>query len=241
MYRGFRDLSPPAIGILCGTGAFLVGAVCTVVASVHWSHGSGVTNDGSVRELGVRFYLAHRVDVAVHEQDVAVWLNVDWWSFAYVHQVAPMATTTDVDSVIGYATTSAYTFSPAAHDLVSQQFFAAPVFAIPPLVLLGAGAVASLWFGATTLRQAGLAGTTIVFGYFPLTVLGVHLVGAIVVDDRIPGGTYLLFPDPIVATVRMGVVYPMLFGAVGGATASVIRRRLGGRGRRASTIGSGPG
>ena len=208
-------------GLLCGVGAFIVGTVGTLLASLPWSPGRFFTNHGSLRELGFRYYVAHRVNVVVHEQDATGWLITDWFSFAYLEPVRfmPYETMTNIESPLGYATASAYTFSPNSHAFVSDFLFGDPVFAIPPLVLVGAGAAATRRISPASPRQAGVAGASIVLGYFPVTFLGVHLVGGVLIDDRILGGTYLFFPDPIVAIVRMGIVYPVVFGVIGGVLA----------------------
>jgi hypothetical protein len=99
----------------------------------------------------------------------------------------------------------------------------APV-ALPALVLLLAGAVLAWRSRTDSVRDAAAAGATVVVGYFVLSV-----VGALAFSGPFFGGVYR--PNLLLAAVLAGVVFPVVFGALG-ALLGVGVGRLGARIRR---------
>lgn len=100
------------------------------------------------------------------------------------------------------------------------------LYLVPPLALLAAGAAVALLSTARTPGAGGAGGALVVVGYLPLAV-GVAIVSGYAVGD----GT--VAPDLVTATLLAGVVYPLVFGAVGGAAVGAVvgRRSSVGRGR----------
>lgn len=81
---------------------------------------------------------------------------------------------------------------------------------LPPLVLLGAGVALASWATVDGLESGARAGAAVTVGYLPVAVVGLF---AFRVSRA--GGT--VAPDPVTGVLLAGVVYPLLFGAVGGA------------------------
>lgn len=85
------------------------------------------------------------------------------------------------------------------------------LYAVPPLVLLVAGATVAWTLGVETPFDGLTAGITIAIGYVVLSVLGM-----LVAQEAGVG------PSPLRAVVVAGVVYPVGFGAIGGAVAGFV-------------------
>ncbi|WP_255192221.1 hypothetical protein [Natronobeatus ordinarius] len=85
------------------------------------------------------------------------------------------------------------------------------LFAVPPLLLLAAGALVT-WQRRTELRSGAdalVSGATVLVGYLPLAIAGVAAVTVTVGGEQ-------LRPDPVTAVFLAGIFYPALFGALGG-------------------------
>lgn len=91
------------------------------------------------------------------------------------------------------------------------------LYAVPVVLLVAAGATVAMTTNAMTPRNGLLAGITVTIGYLALTVLGLFAATA--------GG---IAPSPLRALVVAGIVYPVVFGAVGGAVVGLYRRRVTG-------------
>ena len=85
------------------------------------------------------------------------------------------------------------------------------LYLVPPVLLLIAGAIVAAGLHATDLPTGAILGASIVVGY-----LIAVLAGLVVFAHE---GTR---PDPLPAIVIAGVLYPVLFGAVGGSLGTVI-------------------
>lgn len=88
------------------------------------------------------------------------------------------------------------------------------LYAVPIVLLVGAGVAVASTTDATTPRDGLMAGITVTAGYFGLTVLGLFVAS----ESGIA-------PSPLRALVVAGVVYPIAFGALGGAVTGLYRSR----------------
>lgn len=88
--------------------------------------------------------------------------------------------------------------------------------AVPVVLLVGAGVALALGDRTSTVGAGARAGAAVVLGYLPLAA-----VGAFVFTIRV--GEATARPDLVPAVGVAGVVYPLVFGALGGALAAVTR------------------
>lgn len=79
---------------------------------------------------------------------------------------------------------------------------------VPPLLLLAGGLAVGRYAGTTDAATAAVGGASLVIGYGLLSVLGVVLFP-----------TANVTPDAVTGVLLAGVVYPVVFGAVGAAVA----------------------
>ncbi|WP_459192646.1 transporter [Halosimplex sp. J119] len=126
--------------------------------------------------------------------------NVTWklvgWLFYNAHNV-----TVKIPGLFGGQT--AQNFVAGAEETALTAFLV-----VPPLLLVAAGIVAA-WNTASEPTTAARNGAVVVLGYLPLSVAGAILF-AISVGDATAA------PNLVTAVLLAGVVYPLLFGAVGG-------------------------
>jgi hypothetical protein len=91
------------------------------------------------------------------------------------------------------------------------------LYVLVPVLLLVAGGLAARLADADSPGEGAAAGATVVVGYVVLaavgTVLAAHAIG-----DTGSG----IAPDPVTGVLLAGVVYPLVFGGVGGALASYL-------------------
>lgn len=125
------------------------------------------------------------------------------WVFYNAHFVA-----TEVPSLAGGARVENFI---ASADDGSLTF----LYAVPVVLLLAAGFAASSLADAETPVDGASVGALVVAGYLPLAV-----VGAFAFRYAVGEGT--IAPDPVTAVLLAGVVYPAVFGAVGGAVAEAV-------------------
>jgi hypothetical protein len=90
------------------------------------------------------------------------------------------------------------------------------LYVVPPVLLIAAGFAVSRVVGATEPTDGAKAGAFVLAGYLPLAVIGAFLFRYTVGDGTIA-------PDLITAVLLAGMVYPAVFGAVGGAGATLLR------------------
>ncbi|MFC4245902.1 transporter [Natribaculum luteum] len=91
------------------------------------------------------------------------------------------------------------------------------LYLVPPVSLITAGTLVT-WRRRTALRSAANAvvgGSTILVGYLLLSIVGVTAFS-------VGLGGETLRPDPITAVLLAGVVYPLLFGSIGGLLAWLV-------------------
>ncbi|MFB6107043.1 MAG: hypothetical protein ABEJ70_08720 [Halobacteriaceae archaeon] len=100
-------------------------------------------------------------------------------------------------------------FGSGAVNFVGGDSFSPLLYALPPVVLVAAGALAARVADVDRSGAAvALATAPLVGGYLLLTVAG--LVAFPVVASGASAG-----PDPVAAVVLAGLVYPAVFGGVG--------------------------
>ncbi|MFB6112734.1 MAG: transporter [Halodesulfurarchaeum sp.] len=90
------------------------------------------------------------------------------------------------------------------------------LYVVPPILLLVAGSWVAWWDGAEGFGRGGLVGASVAIGYVVLAIVGVfvfrYTVGGIVVGS-----------DLVRAILLVGLVYPLVFGAIGGGVTAEIR------------------
>lgn len=91
----------------------------------------------------------------------------------------------------------------------------AVLYVLVPVLLLLAGALTA-WLGeAVDTAEAAMAGATVTVGYFILAAAGTFLFAHAIGDTGMS-----IAPDPLTSLLLAGVVYPVVFGAIGGALSS---------------------
>ncbi|MFB6353439.1 MAG: hypothetical protein ABEJ92_05080 [Halobacteriales archaeon] len=91
------------------------------------------------------------------------------------------------------------------------------LYVLVPVLLVLAGAATAWLVDAVDTAEAAVAGATVAVGYFVLAAVGTVLFAHGIGDT----GTSIA-PDPVTGSLLAGVVYPVVFGAVGGALSSVL-------------------
>jgi hypothetical protein len=84
-------------------------------------------------------------------------------------------------------------------------------YAVPVVVLAFAGYLAARRANTTRADSGGVAGASIVVGYFLMAVVGAFLFVVLLRGDRIAR------PDRTMSILIVGVAYPIIAGAIGGA------------------------
>ncbi|MEF8841943.1 MAG: hypothetical protein V5A62_10010 [Haloarculaceae archaeon] len=110
-----------------------------------------------------------------------------------------------VDTAAGGGTGSA---------IVGDGGFTPLLYVVPPLVLLAAGLAVGRASGSGDAATGAFAGASVLFGYLPLSVVGVFLFEATLAGTAVGPS---LAPGMLLA----GVLYPAVFGAVGAGVAAL--------------------
>lgn len=165
-----------------------VGAVAGLVA---WILGYLLTyliTSGSIRESGLGQLLEFL------GEDGAVYKLVGWvfYNSHFVETVVDGAPVAVAGNAIG-----------------GDQGFTPLLFVVPPALLLAAGLAVARFQGVETSRDGILAGVAVVPAYLVLSVVGAFLF-------TISAGPATGRPDLLLAVLLAGVVYPALFGGIGG-------------------------
>jgi hypothetical protein len=87
---------------------------------------------------------------------------------------------------------------------------------LPPVVLVVAGAAVAYGRSAEIVDGAS-TGATVAVGYLPLSLLAAFLT-----TYSFGGSEATVAPDPVTAILLAGVVYPAVFGALGGVGTAVL-------------------
>lgn len=108
-------------------------------------------------------------------------------------------------------------FSPPRSFIGGEDGFTALLYLIPPALLLAAGLAVGRYRGVGEASEGALTGALVTPGYLLLSVVGVFAFSVSV-------GEASGAPDLIPAVLIAGVIYPVVFGGLGGVLASVTRR-----------------
>lgn len=106
------------------------------------------------------------------------------------------------------------------------------LYVIPPLLLIAAGLAIARYRGATDVNDGAVAGALVLPGYLVLAI-----AGAILFEVSAAGTTGR--PDLLPAVFLAGLVYPAVFGAIGGVVAAATAEET--RGREGPEETTGPG
>lgn len=104
----------------------------------------------------------------------------------------------------------------ATRSLIGTDGASSLLFVVPPLVLVFVGAGVAWSSGADDLTEGLAAGAALVLGYGVLAIAGAFLFRYTIQDAFIG-------PMTVHAVVLAGIVYPAVFGALGGAVAGEVR------------------
>ncbi|ACV11968.1 conserved hypothetical protein [Halorhabdus utahensis DSM 12940] len=94
------------------------------------------------------------------------------------------------------------------------------LYLVPVIVLAVGGAVVATRADTSVPRDGAMVGATLAVGYFAAVFLGLF-----------PATHSGIAPSPLRALVIAGIVYPIVFGAIGGGLAGLYRQRVAGRTR----------
>lgn len=90
------------------------------------------------------------------------------------------------------------------------------LYAVPIVLLFASGAAIAIFGEPSSPLDGAITGMQTVLGYFPLAVIGVFVFAYTVADTTVQ-------PDLITGVLLAGIVYPLLFGGLGGAVATVLQ------------------
>ncbi|MFD1599298.1 transporter [Halobellus rarus] len=106
-------------------------------------------------------------------------------------------------------------FGSTAVNLVGEgDAFPTALFLLPPLVLVVAGGLVAAVGRTETPLAGAVGGASVTLGYLPLAIAGAFLF-SISVGDSTAG------PTLVTAILLAGIVYPLVFGAIGGAVGAL--------------------
>jgi len=134
--------------------------------------------------------------------DPVTWKLIGWLYFN-AHFVA-----TSVPGLFGSSNTN---FLSGAEEVTLLVLYVVPI-----VVLLAAGAAVAR--GTSDPTEGAKAGATVALGYLVASVVGAFLV-RISVGDAVAG------PALVTAILLSGIVYPLVFGGIGGAAAASLAGR----------------
>ncbi|WP_418286213.1 transporter [Halorubrum sp. DTA46] len=181
------------------TSGIIVGAVGGTVAYVLGYLFAYVTQRGRVEEQlqGFNFF----ADL-LGGDPIPAWQGVGWL-FYNSHFVE-----TEIPSLVGGVRSLSLIAEADGGSLTL-------LYAVPPLLLIVAGLAAARVAGAVEPADGARSGAFVVAGYLPLAVIGAFAF-------RYSVGEGVVAPDLITAALLAGVVYPVAFGAIGGAVATLL-------------------
>ena len=100
----------------------------------------------------------------------------------------------------------------AGNAIGGDQGLTPLLFVVPPALLLAAGLALGRLQGVEAPGSGALAGAVVVPAYLVLSVVGLLVF-------TVTAGPATGRPDPVLAVLLAGVIYPAVFGAAGGALA----------------------
>ncbi|ELY54462.1 hypothetical protein [Natronolimnohabitans innermongolicus] len=152
----------------------------------------------------------------VFGDSVADWQSVAWY-FYNAHMV-DLETTGTFGGLGGSGTVDLIAESSATSATV--------LYAIPPLVLLGIGALLAVQLGARDLGEAVVAGAPVTIGY--AVVMG---LGAVATEASAEGSFFgieasgSIAPELVPAILLGGILYPLVFATAGAVLATSLAGR----------------
>ncbi|MFQ3319458.1 MAG: hypothetical protein ACI8UR_002041 [Natronomonas sp.] len=100
-----------------------------------------------------------------------------------------------------------------ANYIGGEDGFTALLYVLPPALLVGAGLAIGRSQGVTETNDGAIAGALAAIGYLVLSIVGVFLF-------EISAGGTTGNPDLVPAILLAGLVFPVVFGAIGGVIAA---------------------
>lgn len=131
-------------------------------------------------------------------EPVPAWIGIGWYYYN-AHFVSTL--------VPGFGGTRAENFIAAADGGALSL-----LYILPPAVLLVSSAVTVGRAEASTRLNAAVAGGSVTLGYLPLCIVGMFVFVYSV-------GEATVRPDGVTAVLLAGIVYPVVFGGLGGVLA----------------------
>ena len=104
----------------------------------------------------------------------------------------------------------------ASRSLIGDGGAPTLLYVVPPLVILLVSAGLAWWVAAETPAAGATAGATVTIGYLVPVAIGAFLVRYTIQDAFIG-------PALASAVLLAGIVYPLVFGAIGGGLAGGLR------------------
>ncbi|WP_121744268.1 hypothetical protein [Natronorubrum halophilum] len=152
----------------------------------------------------------------VFGEDAAEWKGVAWY-FYNAHMV-------DVETTGSFGSFG----STSTVDFIAESgsTSATLLYVIPPLVLLGLGALLVVQWGVTDIGEGVVAGVPVTIGY--AVVMG---LGALVAETSSEGTVFgvdasgSVAPEFVPALVLGGILYPLVFTTGGAVLAAVFNTR----------------
>ncbi|WP_137291275.1 hypothetical protein [Natronorubrum halophilum] len=152
----------------------------------------------------------------VFGEDATEWKGVAWY-FYNAHMV-------DVETTGSFGSFG----STSTVDFIAESgsTSATLLYVIPPLVLLGLGALLVVQWGVTDIGEAVVAGVPVTIGY--AVVMG---LGALVAETSSEGTVFgvdasgSVAPELVPALVLGGILYPLVFATGGAVLAAVFNAR----------------
>ncbi|MXV62564.1 hypothetical protein GS429_10915 [Natronorubrum sp. JWXQ-INN-674] len=186
------------------------------------SRGSSIAASAGLGVLAAAIgYLVTYVLVAgevreVFDGEVTEWKGVAWY-FYNAHMV-DIETTGSFGSFGGSSTA----------DFIAQSSSSSAtlLYVVPPLVLLGIGALLAIQWNVTDIGEGVIAGVPVTIGY--AVVMG---LGALVAESSSEGTIFgieaagSIAPEFVPAIVLGGILYPLVFATAGAVLAAVVAGR----------------
>lgn len=223
-----RFAIPPIVGIVTFLAGLGITRWLVDLGPAELLYGRRPEDAGA--NLRLAYYLLHDVGIATYVSNEAVPGRTFWWSFDYRSTAKHPDFPTEPDTW-WYLTPSLYRGTGEWRQLVmTPDVVPLGILGVLPvgLLVLGGAVAALATVRSNRLRDGAIAGAGIAIGYLLATVIGLHFTPVTLFST--PDTWIHVFPDPVVSIVRMGIAYPVGFGAVGGATAIGFRRFRQGRG-----------
>lgn len=198
-------LTDIAVGFVAGLLALVVGFTATMLFSD--------TNEG--RELAEEIANSSGPASVALSELLPEWYHAVSWTFLENHHVDVSASVGEVLGSVEVVGTYAEMLLPSASKLQ----------VLPPLLLVGAGVLVALRRPRTGPADAVVAGATVVAGYLP----GIAVVASVATFEVAVLGDIVLLeisPDVGRAVLVAGVVYPLVFGGLGGLLVLALDRTL---------------